>query len=103
MKYVLFALLVALGLVVATLGVQNPAPVTVHFLQFESGPVPLALIMLGSALIGMLLLSLVELPGRVRRWSRSRRLQHRLGTAETEVAALHARMPPPVMQPLAEE
>ena len=103
MNYVLVALVAVLGLVLATLGVQNPSPVTVTFLQFESGAVPLALIMLGSALIGMLLLSLVELPGHARRWSASRHLRHQLSTAETRVAVLQARVPPPVMHRLTEE
>lgn len=96
MKYLVVALVVALVLVPATFGVQNSTPVTVHFLQFESGNVPLALVMFGSALIGMLLLRVVELPGRVRQRRDTRQLWNHL-TAAAPPAVLHAPMLPPVM------
>jgi uncharacterized integral membrane protein len=76
MKYVIFALVVVLVLVLATLSVQNPTPVNIHFLQFQSGAVPLAMIMLGSTLIGMLLCGLLGVPGRLQRWRKARRLHH---------------------------
>jgi uncharacterized integral membrane protein len=98
MKYLFFVLVVVVGLVLAAFGIQNSTPVTIHFLQWESGNVPLGLIMLGSALIGMLLLRVVELPGRVRQRHDTRQLWDHLTAAPQ--AALHGPTPPPVMHPL---
>ncbi len=74
MKYLFFVLVVVVGLVLATFGIQNSTSVSIRFLQWESGNVPLGLIMLGSALIGMLLVRVVELPGRVRHRRDTRQL-----------------------------
>jgi uncharacterized integral membrane protein len=98
MKYLFFVLVVVVGLVLATFGIQNSTSVSMRFLQWESGNVPLGLIMLGAALIGMLLLRVVELPGRVRHRRDTRQLWDHL-TASPQ-AALHAPTPPPVMHPL---
>ena len=65
MKYLVLALVMVLVLVLSTFGIQNPTPVNVRFLQFQSGFVPLYVIMLVSTLIGMLLVFLVGLPGRI--------------------------------------
>lgn len=103
MKYALFALVVVLVLVGSTFGVQNPTPINVRFLQFESGFIPLSVILLVFTLIGMLLVGLMALPGNVERRREIRRLRHRLATADTQIATLKDRLPPPVMQPLPEE
>lgn len=103
MKYVIFALAIFLVLVLTTFGVQNPAPVNVRFLQFESGFVPLSVILLLSTLIGMLLVVLMGLPGRVQRSREGRQLRQHLAAATEQVVTLKDRLPRPVMQPLPEE
>jgi uncharacterized integral membrane protein len=102
-KYVLFALVIVLVLAGSTFGVQNPTPINVRFLQFESGFVPLSVLLLAFTLIGMLLVALMGLPGNVERRRDIRRLRHRLAAAETQIATLKDRLPPPVMQPLPED
>lgn len=103
MKYAIFALVIVLVLVLSTFGVQNPTPVNVRFLQFESGFVPLSVILLLSTLIGMLLVVLMGLPGRVQRSREARQLRHHLAAATEQIATLKDRLPRPVMQPLPEE
>jgi uncharacterized integral membrane protein len=102
-KYLVLALVMVLVLVLSTFGIQNPTPVNVRFLQFQSGFVPLYVIMLVATLIGMLLVFLVELPGRIHRQLEARRLHHQLADAHQQIAALKARLPTPVMHPLADE
>ncbi len=103
MKYLVLVLVVVLVLLLSTFGIQNPTRVNVRFLQFQSGFVPLYVIMLVSTLIGMLLVMLVGIPGRIQRQLEARRLRQQLRDAEKHIAALHARVPPPVMQPLPDE
>lgn len=103
MKYAIFALVIFLVLVLSTFGVQNPTPVNVHFLQFESGFVPLSVILLLSTLAGMLLVVLMGLPGRVQRSREGRQLRQQLAAATEQIATLKDRLPRPVMQPLPEE
>jgi uncharacterized integral membrane protein len=103
MKYLVFALVVVLVLILSTFGVQNPAPVNVRFLQFESGLVPLSVIILASAFIGMLVVVLAEVPGRIRHRLEGRHLRHQLVAAETHVTDLQDRLPRTVMQPRPEE
>jgi uncharacterized integral membrane protein len=102
-KYLILALVIVLVLVLSTFGIQNPTLVNVRFLQFQTGFVPLYVIMLVSTLIGMLLVFLVGLPGRIHRQLEARRLHHRLADAHQQIAALQARIPAPVMHPLADE
>ena len=101
MKYLVLVLV--LVLVLSTFGIQNPTPVNVRFLQFQSGFVPVYVIMLVSTLIGMLLGFLVGVPGRIHRQLEARRLHHQLADAQQQLAALQARIPAPMMQPLADE
>jgi uncharacterized integral membrane protein len=102
-KYLVLVLVVVLVLMLSTFGIQNPTPVNVRFLHFQSGFVPLYVIMLISTLIGMLLVILMGLPGRIQRQLEARRLRHQLADAEKHIAALQARVPSPVMQPLPED
>jgi uncharacterized integral membrane protein len=103
MKFVIFTLVLILVLVLSTFGVQNPTPVNVRFLQFQSGFVPLSVILLLSTLSGMLLVILMGLPSYIHRRLETRRLRHQLVTADEQIAALKNRLPAPVMQPLPEE
>ncbi len=93
----------ALVLVLATFGVQNPTPVNIRFLALQSGYVPISVIMLGSTLSGMVLSALLGVPGRIRsRWE-ARRLRHQLADAEQHITELIARVPPPVMNSRADD
>ncbi len=103
MKYLVLVLVVFLVLVLSTFGIQNPSPVNVRFLQFQSGFVPLYVIMLVSTVIGMALAILVGLPGRIQRQLEARRLRHQLSDAEKQIAELKERVPSPVTKPLPEE
>jgi uncharacterized integral membrane protein len=103
MKYLIFALVVVLVLLLSTFGVQNPTPINVRFLQVQTGLVPLSVIVLVATLSGMLLIALAELPHRVTRRQETRRLRHQLVAAETRVTVLQERLPRPVMQPLPDE
>jgi uncharacterized integral membrane protein len=102
-KYVILALVLLLVLVLSTFGVQNPTPVNVRFLQFQSGFVPLSVIMLVSTLSGMLLVMLMGLPSRIQHRLETRRLRHQLITADEQIVSLKDRLPAPVMRPLPEE
>ena len=82
MRYVILALVLILVLVLSTFGVQNPTPVNVRFLQFQSGFVPLSVILLLSTLSGVLIVMLVGLPSRIQRRLENRRLRHQLITAD---------------------
>jgi uncharacterized integral membrane protein len=103
MKYAMLALVLILVLVLSTFGVQNPTPVNVRFLQFQSGFVPLSVIMLVSTLSGVLIVMLVGLPSRIQRRLETRRLRHELITADEQIVGLKDRLPAPVMRPLPEE
>ena len=82
-----FALI--LSLLVAILAVvfafQNPAQVDVQFLTFRSVPVPLALVIIVSLLVGVLLGSLFSVPNRLRARGRIKTLERRLAEGETPV------------------
>ncbi len=102
MKFIVVTLVVALVLVLSTLSVQNPTPVNLRFLAVQSGDVPVYVIMLGSTVIGMLLIALLGVPGRLRSRFAARRLRHQLADAEQQIMELRARVPP-VMKPLPAE
>ena len=99
----MLGLVLFLVLVLSTLGIQNPLPVNVRFLQFQSGLVPLYVIMLVSTVLGIAIALLMGLPGRIQRQMETRRLRQQLSDAEKQIAELKARVPSPVMQPLPEE
>ena len=103
MNYLGVALVVALVLVLSTFGVHNPTPVTIRFLALQSGYVPVSVIMLGSTLIGMLLITLLGVPGRMRSRFEARRLRHQLADAEHHLAELSARVSPPGMNPVPDD
>lgn len=100
MKYLVGFAVIALVIVLATFGIQNPFPVSIRFLQFKSAAVPLYLIMLLSALIGILVSSLLSLPGRIQRRLELRRLRQQVAEQTQQITDLKARLPAPVMQPL---
>ena len=103
MKYLVGLAVAALVIVLATFGIQNPFPITVRFLQLQSGAVPLYLVILLSAVIGILVSALLGIPGRVQRRLELRRLRHQVTEQARQISDLKARLPSPVMQPLPDE
>ena len=100
MKYLVGLLVAVLVIVLATFGIQNPFPITLRFLQFQSSAVPLYLVIMLSALIGILLSALLGIPERVQRRLELRRLRHQVVEQAKQLSDLKARLPSPVMNPL---
>ena len=103
MKYLIFLVAAALVILLATFGIQNPFPVRVRFFQFESAAVPLYVVILLAGLIGILLNSLLSLPGRIQRGREVRGLRRQMTEHVQQIDALKARIPAPIMKPLPNE
>lgn len=103
MKYLVGIAVAALVIVLATFGIQNPFPITVRFLQFQSAAVPLYLVIMLAAVIGILVSALLSIPGRVQRRLELRRLRQQVVEQTQQIADLKARLPAPVMQPLPDD
>ena len=103
MKYVILLIVAALVILLATFGIQNPFPVQVRFFQIQSDAVPLYVVILLSALLGVLVNSLFSLPGRFRRHRELRGLRRLLTEQAQQIDDLKVRMPSPVMKPLPNE
>ena len=103
MKYLVGIAVAALVIVLATFGIQNPFPITVRFLQFQSAAVPLYLVIMLAAVIGILVSALLGIPGRVQRRLELRRLRQQVVEQTQQIADLKARLPAPVMQPLPDD
>ncbi len=84
-----FALILSLlvAIVAVVFAFQNPDPVDVGFLTFQSVPVPLALVIIVSLLVGVLLGSLGALPSRLRSRGRVKTLEKRIAELETAPSA----------------
>ena len=80
-----FALI--LSLLVSILAVifafQNPEPVDIEFLTLQSVPVPLALVVIVTLLIGVLVGTLFSVPNRFRARGRIKKLEKRIAELET--------------------
>ena len=94
----------ALAAVLALFGAQNTAPVTLHFLWFTVGSIPVAVTILGGAVIGALLSLLVSVPSRLRHAFTVRALKRQVARHEARIAQLgtttdnpdeHQRVSPP--------
>jgi uncharacterized integral membrane protein len=81
MKIVLAAFTGLILLALATIGVQNPTLISVRFLGWQTGVLPLWVIMLASLAVGMLLVSIGSLPGRIGRYRTTRRLRSQRAAA----------------------
>jgi uncharacterized integral membrane protein len=103
MKYLIAIVVAALVIVLATFGIQNPFPITVRFMQLQSAAVPLYLVILLAAVIGILVSALLSVPGRIQHRLELRRLRHQLAEQAQQLIDLKARVPAPVMQPLPDE
>ena len=103
MRYLILVVVVILVVLLSTFGIQNPYPVNVRFLRWQTGGVPLYILVLISTLIGVLLSTLLSLTGRIQRQLELRRLRQQAAELEQQVAELKARLPAPVMRPLPDE
>ena len=103
MRYLILFVVVILVVILSTFGIQNPYPVNVRFLGWQTGGVPLYILVLFSTLIGILLSTLLSLTGRIQRQLELRRLRQQTAELEKQVAELKARLPQPVMRPLSDE
>ena len=103
MKYLVLVVMVIMVLLLSTFGIQNPNPVTVRFLQWQSDAVPLYAVMLVSVLVGIALNALMGLPSRIQRQLELRRLRQSTTTQEQQIKDLKSRLPAPVMKPLQDE
>ena len=103
MRYFIGFVVAALVIVLATFGIQNPFPITLRFLQFQSGAVPLYLVILLSGVIGALVSTLLGILGRVQRRLELRRLRQQIAEQAQQLSDLKSRLPSPVMQPLPDE
>ncbi len=81
MKWLFGTLAGLIVLVLAIIGVQNPSLVTIRFLGWQTGVIPLWVILLVALVSGMLLVTLITIPGRIHRYRTTRRLQHQLAAA----------------------
>ena len=100
MKYLVLLAVVVLVVLLSTFGIQNPYPVNVRFLGLQSGGVPLYIVTLLSALVGLLLGTLISIPGRIQRRIELRRLRQQVADQERQIADLKVLVPRPVVQPL---
>lgn len=82
---VFLAVMVILLILLLVFAVQNPGSTEVTFLTFSS-TVSLLLIILASAVVGLLLGLAVMLPGNLRRSSRVRRLESEAGQLRSQSA-----------------
>ena len=103
MSYVLGLVVVALVILLTTFGIQNPYPITVRFLQFQSSVVPLYLVLLLAAVIGVLVSTLLGLHGRIQRGLELRRLRQQITAQAQQLADCTAHLPAPTMHPLPDE
>ena len=90
MKTLLLVLALALGALLAIFGTQNTEPVHVRFLYWNTDAFPLALVILASALLGLVIGYLLSLRGLVRRTLESRRQGRRISELEAHPSPEHA-------------
>ena len=80
------------GAALALFGAQNPYRVALHFLWFNSRPLPASLAILAAALLGILVGVLLMLPGRLASAHTTRGLRRDIGRRDEQMA--HARAVP---------
>ncbi len=103
MRYLILVIVVLMVVLLSTFGIQNPFPVTLRFLGFQTGRVPLYILVLISTTIGFLLSVLLSLAGRIQHRLEVRRLEQRVGELEKELKDTRALIPSPAMRPLPDE
>ena len=85
MRRLLLVVVILLALVLALFGLQNPQPVVVQFLGLSSGAVPLYVVILVSALVGVLLSSILGLRSRITTRLRVRRQERQIADLEQQL------------------
>ena len=85
MGRLLLVVVILLALVLALFGLQNPQPVVVQFLGVSSGAVPLYVVILVSALVGVLLSSILGLRSRISTRLRVRRQERQIADLEQQL------------------
>ncbi len=98
MKWLFGTLAGLIVLVLAIIGVQNPTLITIRFLGWQTGVLPLWVILLVALVSGMLLVTLITIPGRIHRYRTTRSLKQQLASA----SPLGAREQPtdPALRPI---
>jgi uncharacterized integral membrane protein len=113
MRTVVLILMVVVAILLVIFGAQNTQLVNIQFLMINSGSVSLSLVIVISAVIGAVLVSLITLWGSIRRRFRGRRgdqqqvdlqarsiaLESRVAALEDENAALRAATRPAAASP----
>ncbi|MEM1042023.1 MAG: LapA family protein [Bacteroidota bacterium] len=84
-----FALILSLlvAIIAVVFAFQNPEQVDVEFLTFQSVPVPLALVIIVSLLVGVLLGSVGSIPSRLRARGQIKTLKRQLAERDAPPAA----------------
>ncbi len=85
MGRILLVITILLALVMALFGAQNPQPVRIEFFNMQTGPVPLYVVILISALAGVVLTILASLRGRIAQSLHARKLEKRITELEKEL------------------
>lgn len=73
--------------VLAIIGVQNPTLISIRFLGWQTGVLPLWVIMVAALSIGMLLVGILTIPGRIGRFRTTRQLRSQLAAAGIDAPA----------------
>ena len=90
MNRILQGVALLVGVLLTVFVFQNTAPVRVRFLGYTTDAFPLALVILGSALLGLILGYALSLRGRVRRRVQGRRQDRRIRELEAQPNARQA-------------
>lgn len=99
MARLLLVLVILLALVLALFGIQNPQPVTLNFLNFRSDALPLYVVILLSALVGILLSTILGLRSRIAATLRLRRQERQITELEKQLAARTTTVAPTTEMP----
>ncbi len=84
MNRILQVVALLVGALLTVFVFQNTAPVRVRFLGYATDAFPLALVILGSALLGLILGYVLSVRGRVRRGMQARRQDRRIRELEAQ-------------------
>jgi uncharacterized integral membrane protein len=93
---VVYLLIAMLGAAVAFFGMQNPQPIAVKFFAWRSTELPLSMLMLLSALAGILLAALSDFPQQLRLRRRIRHLERQLAKEQRFAEVFKPLAPSPV-------
>ena len=96
MARVLLVVVILLALVLALFGVQNPQRVNIRFVGFQTGLVPLYVVILLSTLAGVLLSTILGLRSRVSTSLRIRKQDKQIADLEQKLAARSRSLVPDV-------